>query len=244
MRCIRDNEPPQELIDWCARQRGVGVNLHFDSLGRVEVKGVKGDVKNAIRQSRLLDQGYLCAYTMVRIDANDCHLEHIIPRTVSNQAGRPEETVQYRNIVACFPLNGKCEFGAHAREDRRLPITPLDQSCESRIRYLSNGEASPRIPGDQDVKDLINQNGNLLCLNHPTLVKLRRAAVDVAGLSQKSMKPLRQAEARRFAEKIQSFKRGDRLPSFCIALIQAAEAHIERLNKLANKRRYARRKPL
>lgn len=240
MRLIRDNQPPKELIDWIAQQRGAGVNLHFDTLGRVSVYGEERDVKKAILRQRLLDQGYLCAYTMVRIEEDNSHIEHLVPRSLSKAEGRPEETVEYRNMVACYPVDGTCEFGAHARKNLSLPFTPLDANCESRIQYGTNGYAKPVNPGDQNVDALIDPDGSLLRLNHSTLIRWRKNAVIGAGLSNGSKQLKRVHETKRYAREVLNFRRGDKLEPYCIALAHAADAHVKRLEKLTQKRKFSR----
>jgi uncharacterized protein (TIGR02646 family) len=242
VRHIDNHKAPQALIDWVAQQKSLGYNLHFDVLGRVSVAGVESDVKQAIKAQRLKDQGYLCAYTMVRISESDCHIEHIIPRTLSNEAGHPEETVEYRNMVACFPLDeteGKCPFGAHAREDRLLPITPMDPGCETRMRFQTNGRVEAVNPSDSDIALITDPDVHLLRLNHPRLIDWRKAAIEGAILSPPGGRALTVQSARRFARRVLEFKWGALLTPYCVALAHAALEYADKLEKLSRKRRFS-----
>lgn len=243
MRYIKHNHPPQELIDWIAQQKAASVNLHYDVLGQVErAGGGKADVKQAIVRQRLKDQGYLCAYTMVRISEENCHVEHVVPRSDSNACQRPEETIRYDNMLACYPQDdskGKCPFGAHAREDRPLPISPLQANCERRLRFRANGSVEAADPADNEAVLITDEKGQLLRLNHPRLVAWREEAIRAA-LFPKGGRELSIAAARRFSRRVRDFSWGQQLRPYCVALAQAAEEHAAKLEKLRNKRRFAR----
>ncbi len=241
MRYINASQAPSELIAWVAQQRKAGVNLHYDYLGIVEVGGHTVDVKEAVLKQRLKDQGFLCAYTMLRIDPDNAHIEHLVPRTVSNQAGRPDETIDYNNMVACFPKNGGDKnhgFGAPVRADRSLAVTPIDPSCERRIRYRDDGFVEAL---DRNDKALVEQIDDVLKLNARLLVRGRRESLCKAGITSDSPNPLSIGEAERLASGIVTFRPGGKLTQFCIAINQVAEAHVERIKKIQKKRAFSRR---
>jgi uncharacterized protein (TIGR02646 family) len=231
------------LIDWVAQQKAASVNLHYDVLGQVERPGgEKVDVKQAIVRQRLKDQGYLCAYTMVGISEKNCHVEHIVPRSDSNARQQSEETVRYDNMLACYPQDdskGKCPFGAHAREDRPLPLTPLDATCEKRMRFRKNGQIEPLNSNDLGVSNILDEEGNLLRLNHPRLVLWRREAIHAVLFSGHSPE-LSITAARRFAKRVLEFRWGERLRPYCIALAHAATEHADNLEKLRRKKRFSK----
>lgn len=233
MRYIPANAAPQELIDWTAQQTAAGVNLHFDHLGQVLVGGVQSDVKLAIKNQRLGDQGHLCAYTMLPIDAASAHIEHITPRATSDQNGHPEETVEYGNMVACYPFNGgdtSHGFGAPVRGTTPLAVTPRQANCATRFKFTSDGEVRPSQAGDHAVKALID---DVLRLNAPALVARRKAAYNGAGVGIDSARPLSRSAAQRLAAEILTHSPGGRLNAFCVGVAQAALDHIRRLDKRA-----------
>lgn len=248
MRYISDNQPPEELILWLREQRKVGLNLKYDDLTPVVVDGEVRDVRNSIINQRLKDQGYLCAYTMLRISPESCHVEHIYPRSRSYAEGDPEKSVEYTNMVACYPLQeagdkrGKCPFGAEARGDKLLRLHPLDPTCEQRLRYKSNGAVVAANPSDNDAIDIIDAAGKLLQLNHPKLVKWRKTAIDQAGIGIGATKPLTEAQATRLKDEALQFRRGHKLRPHCVAIAHAADEHIERIRKRRMIRQQMRKK--
>lgn len=237
MRYISDNQPPEELILWLREQRKVGLNLKYDDLTPVVIDGELRDVRQAIIQQRLKDQGYLCAYTMLRVEAESCHVEHIYPRSRSYGEGDPEKSVEYTNMVACYPLQesgdkrGKCPFGAEARGNNLLELHPLDPTCEGRLRYTSTGEAVAASPTDSDAQRIVDAEGELLRLNHPKLVRWRKSAIDRAGIGIKASKPLTEAQALRLQSEVLQFQRGEKLRPHCMAIAHVAAEHIERIRK-------------
>jgi uncharacterized protein (TIGR02646 family) len=227
MRWIRENEPPEALIRCLALRRQSGQSLNYDEVS----------VKKEIRKSRIADQGGICAYTMMRIDENSCHNEHLIPRAVSRESGNIEQTLDYKNIVACFPKEvgaGGIEYGAHARGTKNLVFTPLDQSCEERIHYKrATGKAEPTKDGDDAATELIN---DVLKLNHKTLIENRLNAFNQAGVGNRSSKPLTGKQARRLASLILTYKKGGDLTPYCVALSHAATQHAEWIEHLRKRR--------
>ena len=247
MRRIVDQQPPAELINWTAQQRVAGIYFSFETLGRVLIGEKERDVKAAILSQRLNDQGYLCAYTLRRISENTAHLEHIIPRTVSYAANRPEETVTYRNILACFPKNGgdtSHGYGAPVRRDLPLAVSPCEEQCERAFHYQRNGKVEPGFPtGHNDYEPIRQQIEDTLNLNADFLVRARKDAIKRAGVSTVDDPNAIESPdaAERLATQILSFKRGNELVPFCVAISHAALAHAGALRKLRNRRAYARR---
>lgn len=245
MRHIGSHEPPEALIRACADRRAANQPLDYDEISQVVVDGREVTVKTAIRQKRLEDQGYLCAYTMMRIDMESCHNEHLIPRQTSKASLRVEETLDYANIVACYPnreVKGGCGFGATARGTQPLVLKPTDPSCEVRLQFeRHSGMVKPSQPSDLA---LANQLESVLCLNHPYLVDHRKRAYAEAGVGVDSRNPLSAAQARRLARNVINYRRGQRLAPFCAAIAQAALAHAhlaERRSRLKAARAAANR---
>lgn len=232
MRCIRENNPPEALIRCLALRRSAGQAIDYDEVGDVEVDGQMLSVKAEIRKARIADQGGICAYTMMRIDTNSAHNEHLIPRSVSKDEGREEETLDYRNIVACFPKReekGGYGFGAPKRGTLPLEVTPFDPSCEARMRFdRVSGRVEPTDPSDQALQEMLE---DVLVLNHATLIARRLAAFEQAGISTKSQKPLSAAKARDLAREVLEFRSGSKLLPYCVAIAQAALAHAELVEK-------------
>ena len=238
MRWIRDSQPPASLIRCLADRRAAGQPLDYDEVSVVEFNGEQIPVRQAIRQARIIDQGYLCAYTLKRIGEETCHNEHLVPRSVSKQEGRTEETLDYQNIVACYPKKegpGGCPYGAAIRGVRRLALTPLDSACESRLRFdRTSARFVPTDPNDVEVRELLDE---VLMLNHPALIGERREAIIKAGVDKNSKRHLTAAQARRLADSVSQFQRGEKLTPFCVALAHAALAHADLIERRSRRMR-------
>lgn len=239
MRFIRENNPPQALIRCIALRRSTGQLLDYDDIGLVDVENKMLSVVSEIRKARILDQGGICAYTMMRIDEDSCHNEHLIPRSMSKTTGQLEQTLDYKNIVACYPKhekNGSCGFGATARGTKDLALTPLDSNCEDRIRYdRTSGKALATNPQDTQVSKLLDE---VLLLNHEALIARRLKAINEAGVGKNSSpsKQLSEKKARMLAKDIIEHKKGKNLAPYCIAIAHAAIAHADLIAKI--RRRY------
>jgi uncharacterized protein (TIGR02646 family) len=191
----------------------------------------------------LKEQGGICAYTMIRIDVDSSHIEHLKPRTVSISEQKFKETAQYRNMVACYPREKKkgeapLAFGAIFRGsawDSQLFLTPLTQSCESRIRFTMDGKVRPRSVADKAAKWTIAKLG----LDNSKLEVLRRAAIEATGLSLTSDSPTSREEAVRITTSICNRNSDDIFEPHCIALKHAAEEYIKVLDKMERRKQFA-----
>lgn len=236
MRHLRENNPPLALIACIANRNKAGQAIDYDEAGQIEINGETVSVTAEVRKARIRDQGGICAYTMMRIDENNCHNEHLIPRAVSKASGNIAQTLEYRNIVACYPKSesdGPCDFGAIARGVKELAVTPLDTTCESRIRFdRKSGDAVPSNPSDVEIQRLIDE---VLVLNHATLKSRRLGAIENADVGIKSRNPLSAGKAKLLAVDILERKNGKNLAPYCVAIAHAAIAHatlIEKRKKL------------
>lgn len=212
MRYIIKNREPILFTNWKRQNRIAPQNLTYDALGQVE--------KIAIKQTLLVEQGYLCAYTMKRITIDDCHIEHINPQSVY-----PEQDIDYGNMIACFPKDGgdvTQGYGAPIKAGNIVEgfVSPLRQDCELRFSFTENGHIQAK-------DDVANETIKLLNLGHQTLVEYRQAAIAVRGISlqrggRKPQQLLTASQARRLAMQImQPNEKGEFAP-FCTAIAQVA----------------------
>jgi len=195
MKHVAPNEPPIELIRWIAQCRKASTEIDYDTVGQVEINGEKLDVKAAIKRQRLIDQGYICPYTLVRIDEASCHIEHIKPRAVSKRDGRREETLDYGNLIACFPPDGGDKSygcGAPLRGQKPLAVSPRDSRCQMVVCYRSTGRVEAADGGELVAQTLDTWLG----LNCTWLLEKRKAALAGAGVSSSSSAPLSVAAAK------------------------------------------------
>ncbi len=226
MKWIRKNTEPRELSEWRARYRS---DINF---GYALMRG-SHNVVAAVTNSLLLEQGWLCAYTGLRIELDSCHIEHI----KSQIHCVPSETVAYNNMGACFPRpnpESETPYGAEKKgswpppSEQHLFVSPLDQSCEMRFLFNLRGEIRSR-DDDQAAKTTIEKLG----LDHSELESYRKSAIQ--GALGKTNN-LRIKDARKQLRRLNSQQNG-RLKPFCFVLVQALEKHIRRLEFIAESKK-------
>ncbi len=246
MRFIDRNSPPLALAEWKHRET-VDHQRHYDG-------SLPTEVKAAIRDNRVVDQGFLCAYTMQSIrqiivggeQGWDAHLEHVVTRKSSRERDRLEETVDYRNLVACVNRAGDLHYGASVRGDtvEDLPVNPLQSNCSERFRFRLTGKVDGVDAGAVGTIKILN-------LNHSYLKSLRQSRIAGSGFGisasrtpgiRRLAKPTVTAtKARRIAVDVMQWRADGSLTEFCVAIAQAAEEHAKRVEHVAQRRRYARR---
>jgi len=235
MRWIRKKSEPVELTEWRALN-SKDVNFSYSLMRQDRT------VTKAVTESLLEEQGWLCAYTGLRIDGYitpaepsrcGCHIEHIKPQDHCNTI----ETVTYTNMVACYPgpnPTSGTPYGAERKgnwpdpSEQHLFVSPLDSSCETRLLFNLRGEIKSN-DGDSAAKTTIEKLG----LDHDELIAFRKAAIQ-GTLGKDNNLPIKDARAR--LKGIKSQQSG-RLEPFCFVLIQALEKHISRLEAIAKSKR-------
>jgi uncharacterized protein (TIGR02646 family) len=223
MRHIQKAAPPGELEQWFKNQPfgedGVRINCDYSSM--------PADVRKAVKQRLLEDQGWLCCYTGIRLskdrmqgseEMEHSHIEHVKPQSQC----QGHEDFNYGNLLAAHPgpHDPHAPFGAHAKGDWYDPdllVSPLDPRCETKFRFDSQGRILPANADDNAARETIKR----LQLAHEALTELRQQAIQAAlfpGGQRRS-----EAQLRQIAE---SFCRQDQrrasLPAFCFVIAQAA----------------------
>ena len=161
MKYIHKSSPPEELREWFHGQPvedGRRINCGYDDM--------PSNVKNAVKERLLHDQGGLCCYTGVPIDLENSHIEHFKPQSLCTD----HEDVDYANLLAAHPSASanRCQFGAHAKDDwydEQLLISPLHRRCETRFRFDQSGGIASRDGKDAAALETLEH----LCLNHSSL---------------------------------------------------------------------------
>jgi uncharacterized protein (TIGR02646 family) len=238
MRWIQKKNEPRELTEWRIRYAKDN-NFGYDLMRQ------DNTVTKAVTDSLVEEQGWLCAYTGMRIESYQeiehngtkydvwcCHIDHV----KAQDHCIPSETITYSNMVACYPgPNTKSElpYGAHKKRnwpdytkgEQSLFVSPLNPSCENRFLFEKSGEIKHK-PGDKAAETTIDKLG----LNDDELKKLRKGAIrGTLGLNDLSIK-----NARIRLRKLQ-FQNQGRLEPFCFVLIQVLENYIELVEKIARK---------
>lgn len=225
MRSIVKRGEPVELGQWKRDGRAAPQNLRYAYLSTA--------VKDKIKEALLNEQGFLCAYTLVRLkNLEDCHIEHVEPQNAA-----PRKDIDYGNMAACFPCDGgDVSHGYGAAIKAGTPVvlnvdfvTPHAQGCEQRFLFDDKGEVDA-IDGDAAAHQTIET----VKLNHKTLIEFRRSAIEANGLavSRRTTRTARKlksaAEARRFAQEVMRPDGKGQLSPFCVALAQVALAFAEK----------------
>lgn len=137
-------------------------------------------------QEYLLDEQYgLCCYSEVRADLENLgyHIEHIQPKSQN-----PPKTFDYSNLAASAlssdDLNNRLKedvFGGHAKlseYDENLFISCHNADCARYFAYLSDGRIEPRVNLNAEDTKRVIYTRDLLNLNSPYLITLRRRWYD------------------------------------------------------------------
>jgi uncharacterized protein (TIGR02646 family) len=217
MRWIRKNNEPRQLTEWRSKYSN-DINFGYDLLRKDK------EVTTAVHMALLAEQGWICAYTGLRIEQDSSHMEHVKPQTHCEAI----ETVTYTNIVACFPAPNTPDppYGAKKKDywpapsEKHLFVSPLNQTCNHRFTYTLKGKIKA-----EDTDLAANTTIKKLGLNHKLLDDYRRATIQGV-IGKDNNLPLKEAKQR--LKQLQSQDSG-RLEPFYFVLIQVLEKHIKRI---------------
>ena len=226
MKYIRKGLPPEELQEWFDGQPAVDgqrINCGYNDM--------PSNVKNAVKERLLDEQGGLCCYTGVQINLKNSHIEHLKPQSLCTD----HEDVAYTNLLAAYPgaSEGRYPFGAHAKADwydEQLLVSPLHQRCESQFRFNQFGGIASRDGKDTAALETIER----LHLNHSSLSDMRRDAIDEALFSDES--PLRKEQLQRLIERLYSRDTNGRFPAFCFVIKDVAQDLLRKTEQERNRR--------
>ena len=239
MKRIIKGDEPASYIQTKLQNQKAGVKMRYDeNLGAAE--------RIPIKSALLKEQGFICAYTLKRIDLDTCHIEHLKPEELCRK--HMEEGIatvsdlDYANMVACFPkdppkgIPKEKYFGAIKKDDYwdndgKDYILPIHPNCEDHFTYNKKGE----IVGN-------TANGNntikLLALDHKDLVYNRRRAIEnFIGVKQ----PFKKAKTIQAIAEIDKIQNG-KFIEYCIPIKHALNEHLTFLEKLERKLKYVKKK--
>lgn len=192
--------------------------------------------KAEVKRQMLVEQGYLCAYTMQRIPTpDDCQIEHVVPQKQPNQP--PHMDIEYSNMLACVPSNtpghkppvdnfpyGAPEKGG-AFVDENNFVSPLREDVERRFQYAAEGSVA-HLDNDGAAESTIR----ILRLDHEQLVDLRKAAIDERIFPPEAALSLQEAE--NLSRVIMAPDFAGRLSEFCLAISQVARWYAARMREI------------
>lgn len=167
---IKKNTPPKALLDYKKSPHAI--------------YSPPSDIKEIWRDALLAEQGYLCAYTMERIEPGiisgtknspKVKLEHITPEN-----GDKDNDLNHYNVIAvCNGNEGEKPKNQYADTrkgneilDRRLH--PTNEDIEKLIKYRPNGEVFTDIPElnsqiDDNIAEQLVKKPSILNLNYKNL---------------------------------------------------------------------------
>lgn len=112
--------------------------------------------KRDLHKALMLEQGFFCCYCGREIEASTSHIEHFRP-----QEDFEELALEYQNLHAsCIRETepGKPLHCGHRKGnwfDEMQHISPMDEHCELRFRYLQTGEIQPTEYNDLPAAKMI-----------------------------------------------------------------------------------------
>lgn len=227
MKHILKTTAPDDYLTWCQTQQILGVNYSFKSLPNPE--------KKILHNALLSEQGFICGYTMKRINTDLSHIEHIKPQHICTQEG-PGIDLHYLNLIVCYPKKGMksdCRYGAQAKDEwwdnnghEFLP--PLNDSCELRVVFNLKGEISPtRIQTESTNKTI-----SVLKLNDPILIEDRKNAIHEFIYGNNGNELLSPEDADNAISIVYKPTADGLLNEFCIALHDALYEYIDIIKKI------------
>jgi uncharacterized protein (TIGR02646 family) len=188
----------------------------------------------------LSEQGFLCGYTMRRIDEETFHIEHIKPEWVCREELKGSD-LDYENMIACFPKKTErnktnYSYGAIYKdrwwEDNGLQfISPLNPNCETQFNCNLKGEI---IHTSNNAKKTIE----VLKLDHSSLTEDRKRSIETFIYGPKGDDPININKTKQAIEDIISKSKSGEFIEFCIAIRHALQLHLNNLHKAAQKRKF------
>ncbi len=166
MKHIVKGAEPRELADWKA--------LANDDW-QPSYESMHGNIKTAVKQALMREQGHICCYCECRLVENDSHIEHFKP-----QRDPTVDALDFSNMLcSCQNLLKKKEpkYCGNLKAgwfDAELLISPLDSGCEERFAFTGDGGIHAKDENDQAAKRTIEKLG----LNLPKRNTMRASAID------------------------------------------------------------------
>lgn len=166
MKYILKNSEPEELIVY---KKTPGVCFG----------GMYRDVKDAVKNALIKEQGYLCCYCGKRIELSDhLKIEHILPQGKFDYA-----QLLYSNmILSCdggekARETGNKQFPVHCdskKKENLIALSPTNNCCDNCFLYDEDGSINAFPGKNEGVREIID----LLGLDNPVLRNQRKAAID------------------------------------------------------------------
>lgn len=106
-----------------------------------------------LREQLLAEQLGMCCYCEVLLSLNDCHIEHLQPKSVY-----PQNMFAYENLLASCNRKESCGHKKEAWYHSDM-VSPLAKDCEQRFTYALDGRIIPSDKEDKSALETIEQLG-------------------------------------------------------------------------------------
>jgi uncharacterized protein (TIGR02646 family) len=237
MKNIQKNGCPPNYVQWCKKVAGTD-GEHFQEIPKSE--------KQELMDTLLAEQGFLCGYTMKRIDEDTAHIEHIKPESLCRSEKKGSD-LNYRNLIACYPKkdrkdkNGKYRYGARKKEDwwdndGKEFVSPLDPECESLFHFdLKGNITASNVAAATTIK--------VLALDNMSLTEDRKRVIEEFIYGPNKKDPISPADANRTLSHICNQQNGQGCYNeFCVAIRDALKQYVNFLEIIGRQKRSSRRK--
>lgn len=233
MKHIQKNGCPQKYTHWCRSVVGTDEEDYNE---------LKGTNKQVLFDALIKEQGFICGYTMKKINSDTAHIEHIKPQSLCRREKLGSD-LDYTNLIACYPLKGmKAEYRYGAQQkgnwwvnDGKEFVSPLDYACESYFHFDMAGNITAlNVAGTTTI--------NVLALNHGSLTEERKRAIDEFIYGPNKIDPLSLTMTTKAISNICNQSGEGHYHEFCIAIRDALKEYLSVLEKNKRHKKYVRRK--
>lgn len=214
---------------WCKKVAGT-TKEHFKEIPKRE--------KQELMEILLAEQGFICGYTMKRIDENSAHVEHIKPQSLC-RAEQQGSDLDYRNLIACYPKkdrkdkDGRYHYGARIKDDwwdndGKEFISPLYPDCENHFHFDLEGNITASSTAAATTIEI-------LALDNSSLTEERKRVIEEFIYSL----DLSKSKTVRAISNICNQQDGEgRYHEFCIAIRDAATEYLHVLDMIHRKKKF------
>lgn len=227
MKYIQKNGCPQ-YTHWCKSVFGTNEE---------DYRKLKGANKQVLFDTLIKEQGFICGYTMKRIDKDTAHIEHIKPESLCRKEKKGSD-LDYKNLIACYPQKdrkdrrGKYRYGARKKDDwwdngGKDFVSPLKPECESHFYFDMSGNITALSVAGATTIDV-------LALDHGSLTEERKRVIEEFIYGSK----LSKAGAARAISNICNQNGEGYYNAFCIAIKDALQQYLNFLGNVRSKKQF------
>ena len=150
MKHIVKNAEPTTFVEWKEEWRSNGIEP-----GWAEFDGKP--MKQTVKAALIEEQGNLCCFCECRTEMHSGHIAHLLDRQ-----NHPDLVLEYGNLLYSCPENpsGIPQTCGQSQGNDILPISPLNDDCETHFAYSQNGNILGKNDGANETIRILNLNGS------------------------------------------------------------------------------------